>query len=79
MDDVWSPTQLAHGFQNTTDKKQAALVVVGEEIVVRIVQHRLPLEVGVIVDEVDLNSCGRDGSHFDDQRVVRVVHIQIHP
>ena len=78
MDDVGCPTQFAHGFKDTAHKEEAALVVVFEELVVCVMQDRLALEVGVVVDEVHLDACSGDGRHLDDQRVICVVHVQVH-
>ena len=41
-------------------------------------QDCLALEVRVVVDEVHLDACSGDGRNFDDQRVICVVHVQVH-
>ena len=78
MDDVRRPTQLSHGFQDAAHEEEAALVIVFEERVFGVVQDCLPLEIGVVVNEVHLDAGGGDGRHLDDQRVVCVVHIEVH-
>ena len=78
VDDVGCPTQLPNGFQHTPHEEEAALVVVFEELVVRVVQNRFALKVGVVVNEIHLDAGSGDGRHLDDQGVVCVVHIQVH-
>jgi len=79
VDDVRSPAQLADRFQNATHKEQAAFVVVGKHCAFVVFQNGLALEVRVVVNEVNLNACRRDGRHLDDQGVVGVVDVQVHP
>ena len=72
------PNPASERFPAHLAQEEAALVVVFEELVVRVVQDRLALEVGVVVDEVHLDAGSGDGRHLDDQGVVRVVHVQVH-
>ena len=78
MDDVRRPAQFAHGFKHAAHKEEAAFVVVFEEISIRVLQDSLALEVSVVVDEVHLNAGRGDGGHLDDQRVIRIVHVEVH-
>ena len=61
-----------------TDEEDAPLVVVCKKGPVGIFEHRLALEIGLVVDEVDLNARGRNGGDLDDERVICVVHGQVH-
>ena len=78
VDDVRRPAQLAHRFQNTSGKEDGALIVVGNKLVLGVKPSHLLFEVVLVVDEVHLHPGSGDGRHLDDQRVIGVVHVEVH-
>ena len=79
VDDVRRPAQLAHGFQHTAGEEDGAFVVVGHQFFLGIEPGHLFLEEVFVVDEIHLHPCGGDGSDLDDQRMVRIVDVEVHP
>lgn len=78
MDDIRRPAQFAHRLQNSAGEEDGALVVVRDQFVLGIKPSHFLLEVVLVVDEVYLHPCRRDGGDLDDQGVISVVDVEVH-
>ena len=78
VNDVWCPRQFANSLENAAGKEDGPFIVVGHKLVFGVIPSHLLFEVVLVVDEVNLHPCRWDGGHFDDERVVGVVDVEVH-
>jgi hypothetical protein len=78
VDHVGHPAEFADGLDDAAGVELAALDVVGKFLTVGVGVEEAAREVVVVVNEVDLHTCCLNGSHLDDERMVRVIDDQIH-
>ena len=78
MDDVRSPSEFLYGLEHTASKEDGPFAVVCKEFPVLVLVNAFSVEVVLVVYEIDLHSCGRNGSNLDHKRPVNVVDDDVH-
>ena len=75
---IGSPPELLDRLKNTACKEYGPFAVVFVEISVLIVIDVLPVEIVLVVNEIDLHSRRQKGGHLDNERMVCIINNQIH-
>ena len=78
MYDVRSPPELLDRLEDAPGEEHGPFGIVLEEDSVVIPVNLLSLEIVLVVNEIHLHSCGRDGSDLDHERSVHVVDDNVH-
>ena len=78
MNHIGHPTQFLHGLEYTARIKYGTLGIVCVLRSVLIGAHLSFVKIIIVVDEIDLNASGLNGSHFDDERVIGLIDDDVH-
>ena len=78
VDYVRGPALFLHSFKYSACKEYSSFSVIAEEFSLLVAIDAFAMEVILVVNEVDLHPCGRDGRNLDDKRSVHIVYHYVH-
>ena len=78
MDYIRCPSELLDSLKYSSCEEDGPLAVVCKELSVFVAVDALAVEVILVVDEIYLHPCGRDGRDLDYQRTVDIVYDYVH-
>ena len=79
VDDVRLPTQFLHCLNHAFGKEDHTLVIVAEEVSLRIVENLFPFEIVLAVNEIDLHTDNLQRGHLDDEGAVYIINDDVLP
>ena len=78
MDHIWFPSEFLYCLKHAASEEYSSLSVILEEFPIFIAVHALAVEVVLVVDEIHLHSCSRNGSYLDYKWPVYVIDDDVH-
>ena len=78
MDDVWSPAELLYCLKHASCKEDGSFAIILEKLSVFVVINAFTVEIVLIINEIHLHPCCRNGSNLDHERSVHIVDDDIH-
>ena len=79
MNHIRRPAKLLQCLHRPLTEKNHPVHIVFKWLPFRIFKHRFPLKEIIIVQKVNLNPAPGQRSHFNNQRIIIVIHNDIHP
>src|SRR5690606_7893598 len=73
------PAQFFHRFQNPLAEENGSFIIVVKEVIFLIEENGFSMKIIIIVNEINLKLCIRNGSYFDNQRFFLVTNRNINP